>query len=70
MAKRDDPGLEAAAKYHDNYARILRSAIAERVKHFPGISMSGELLWRAEEHESAALEIRALKTSHKKRPQP
>lgn len=50
-------GVERAAKWHDDYASVLRKAIAERQAYGIGF---GELLWRAEEHESSSKQLRAL----------
>ena len=51
-------GILRAAKWHKRYAKLLREAIADRTSH--GFNIYGELLWRAEEHESSAAHLREL----------
>lgn len=51
-------GMKRAVQWHDYMGKIFRNAIASRIAHnFP---VYGELLWKAEEHERAAKELRDL----------
>lgn len=50
-------GIVRAAEWHDRQSKIFRNAVAERLKYKIG---HGEMLWRAEEHEDAARELREL----------
>lgn len=54
-------GIERAAAWHGERSKIFRDAIESRKKY--GID-HGELLWRAEEHESAASQILGLKRTN------
>lgn len=58
-------GIQRAAEWHDHMSKIFRDVIVEHQKYKIGYA---EHLWRAEEHENAARELRQLLKANAMRP--